>query len=938
MKKILFTDFVNFKTEEFAVSVGSVSYKREAITLCSGEKLYFELEVEKDDLILEIEELHRKTDSVFSYSVECDNQAIYFRSYEPCADALNGCFIHLPESAQGKKINLTINVEYGKVHLSAAYLHSNEIFENCEEMLAGFFTPPFKADNMQVTIDAVNELKRTVTKESQMLPTAAFEIPYMNRTDREITDLVNYWLNVALKTETPLFINLNTWWGGTPGGPDGKGGHFTDAEYQQISFNPETEKYSLTVPNMWSNTPWLTMNNPVLNNARKHRLAAVVRLLQRLIAKFFLDNKPFNVRIFLDNEPAYWAAFAYGGDADSGGDFSAFLLDDAKKDGVKFKKGESLEDYHRKWLLKNMNRYIDSLAKVCNEQLNHEPIIYKNGKQINFNSYISQNVYTHVFPFACYPYMNPQNPQWETHVTPYAKLGIESSTVEDSRILDYAVRVGSFANINSERACMHDYSVFLQDYSYGADACMIFNYRKGDANEVNAEGIKFHNSLISERDFPVPVETVDVFKEGLSNSSVIEFENMNVYSYRNRRVFRPENIGIGKILFNVGKAKQYGELLTVELWHFCHSKTGGIKLSVGKSKTDFKAYSYLSEHSNEGSPVTVDISLEGFDREDDVFVLLEIEAKTFEADWCELNYIWFMRFMRRHSMRAGHINGYKFTALQNRSLNRMLAKRADENKNFAYKFSDTYLIEGSGFIREEIECIAEYPVFIKTTENDSGLILSVIGESKGSITLKKSSATEIALNSWKIEKSNTDCVLEIKTKIFEKNIIGNYCGTVNGLVRISNHKCLERDWQPCEEIPLCDGAVIRLKNGDLDFVETEIINIPKGADVYAECSENGIISADFTVNILTGTVEDYKAVTLYPETKNATLIIKNKNEIYTFSIGRECLLNYEGAPHQSICGCPEGDPKFKNGSKVTVKYSNSGLADAIPRALEIKQI
>jgi len=334
----------------------------------------------------------------------------------------------------------------------------------------------------------------------------------------------------------------------------------------------------------------------------------------------------------------------------------------------------------------------------------------------------------------------------------------------------------------------------------------------------------------------------------------------------------------------------------------------------------------------------VDISLEGFDREDDVFVLLEIEAKTFEADWCELNYIWFMRFMRRHSMRAGHINGYKFTALQNRSLNRMLAKRADENKNFAYKFSDTYLIEGSGFIREEIECIAEYPVFIKTTENDSGLILSVIGESKGSITLKKSSATEIALNSWKIEKSNTDCVLEIKTKIFEKNIIGNYCGTVNGLVRISNHKCLERDWQPCEEIPLCDGAVIRLKNGDLDFVETEIINIPKGADVYAECSENGIISADFTVNILTGTVEDYKAVTLYPETKNATLIIKNKNEIYTFSIGRECLLNYEGAPHQSICGCPEGDPKFKNGSKVTVKYSNSGLADAIPRALEIKQI
>ena len=67
--------------------------------------------------------------------------------------------------------------------------------------------------------------------------------------------------------------------------PDGTGGHFGDVRYQQIGYSRfdtyddpglkafmdaespgiYSKHYGLTVPNMWSNTPWLTMNNDRLD-------------------------------------------------------------------------------------------------------------------------------------------------------------------------------------------------------------------------------------------------------------------------------------------------------------------------------------------------------------------------------------------------------------------------------------------------------------------------------------------------------------------------------------------------------------------------------------------------------------------------------------------------------------------------------------------------
>lgn len=936
MKKKVFAKQKNAEAIEMTVSVGSVCYKENAVIIHSGETLSFTLTPDADECILELEELHRRTQGVFAYSVEVNSKMVYFRSYEPCADAPNGCFILLPDEALNAKADIVVRVEYGEIALKSARLHSKRLLDTAEEkMLAGFFTPPYKPSQREITVGAVKKLSEVFERKTHMRTMAAFEIPYMNRTDREITEQFEYWLSVAEETRTPLFVNLNSWWGGTPGGPDGKGGYFGDIEYQQVCFDPVTNQYNLSVPNMWSNTPWLTMNHPVLNEARKKRLAAVVQLIQRLLALHSLEEPLVDVRIFLDNEPAYWASFAYGGDPDSGGDFSPFVRRAALLDGVELPMCTPLQDEHRKWLLDNMNRYIDSLAAVCSEQQKHEPITVKNGKQINSNNTASK-VYTHVFPFACYPYMDMQYPQWETHVTPHARLGIESSTPEDTRILDYAVRMGSFGNINSERACMHDYEVFIQDYIYGADACMIFNYRDGDAETVADLDDRLKGMTVRERDFPIPMQTFDVFKSGLEFPSVIKTENMAVCGYRNRRVWRPETVGTGRVLIKAGKALDYGACLTVELWAFSHAKTGSIALSVGSTPDAKRRSVYVPEHGNEGSPIYVDIPLDDFSADDTVWLLLEIRADTFEEDWCKLNYIWKMRLMRRHTLCSGHINGFCFTAESLRRLNRMVSARADMQKSTASVASDTYLIEGFATLGETgIRCITKTPVFVKLTVNEKNVELYAKAPSGTCFTLVNTKASSIGVNRWRLETDESDAVLTIKAEPLPERVVGRYGGCACGRLKIFDHNADMRGWQPCEEINFSKNTIFRLKIADAPFEEVDISQIPSGSDVVAICSEKEVVSADFKINIISGVVSEYSPACIYPEHKNTTVTVETKDGIRTFTIGRDCRLSYEGAPHQSISGCVNADPKFKVGQRITVQYSESGFDAVLPRAIEI---
>ena len=866
---------------ERSVSVGSVFYKAETLRLAAGEEISLSAELYKSSII-EIEEIHSRNDAVFAYSVFCKTEngeeEIYFRSYEPSADAPNGFFIRLPEMKENKKAELIFKCETGNVYFHKLYIHDYfELSEISANMLLGFFSPKIYWGDTDKSVAEVNRLLQPLRNNRFVKPAISFEIPYMNRSDREIIQSLEEQLEISYRTDAPLFVNLNSWWAGTPGGPDSKGGYFGDIEYQQVAFDPKTGRYDLTVPNMWSNTPWLTMNNPRLNKARRERLRHTVKLINKISAEKSAERTQPSVNVFLDNEPTYWAAFAYGGSPDAGGDFSPFLISDASSDGVPFEKGKALTNVQREWLLKNMNRYIDDLAFTCREESDKALKTSENGGGLS-----GDKIYTHVFPFTGYPYMDVKHPQWETHITPFAKLGIESSTTEEARIFDYISRLGGFGNINAERACIRNFDFTLQNYIYGADISMIFNYRSGDPQSVAEFTRNWDKLKIKERDYPVPIIDIDVFKDGMSNPAVVKSENAAVFGYRNRRVIRPVTEGTGRLLINAGKKSRYGNVLTVELWAFSHRDNGGISLSAGKTPECADIAVYAPQHPNEGSPMFIDMDLSGLTDTDTVWLSVEITDKTFDRDWSLINYIWHIRLMKRHKKISGHTNGFTFGATELRKLNMLSEQRADE------------------LLRSPKSSVLE-TAYAEKSRKAEGAAAAVIPEPENSASVK-----------------------------------GRFNGISGNYIRIMNADPKSCNWQPYTEFKLSDICEFRLKKNSDECYKTITPNeIPYGCFAEVACTPEKTYRVDLTAFEIEGEITEVSVYALTEEPKNTEISVKKGNEIFRVSVGRECRLMYDGAPNVSISGCKYADPSLKAGRRVLIRYIPSEFPNVLPRAVYI---
>lgn len=671
MEKYFFVDNSVNSGTKINCKTGSVLKEYNVISLSSGETVSITLNNLSNDTILCVNEVHTRLGGVFAYSIHLtdeDGEEIYFRDYEQSANAANGYFIRLPH--YDNKITLCFVGEYGEALLeSVTVLRESELSH--DKMTVSFFTPKLHSD-IQKTVSEVSEFCKNIERTERFKTAISFEMLYMNRSDRQITEQLKKWITVAKKCNVSLIVNLNSWWSGTPAFSDGLGGRFTDFEYQQVTYDRRKKEYDFSVPNMWANMPWLTMNNTHLNNARNERLHNVYALVMK-IAK---DASFKNIDVFLDNEPAYWALFAYGGDADSGGDFSSWVREDALKDGVVFKDYEPLNNNNRRWLLDNMNRYITELAKSCDDN----------------------KVYTHVFPFAGYPYMDTKHSQWETHITPYSRLGVESSTWEDERIYDYAVRFGRFGNINAERACIHNFDFIKQNYIYGLNISQIFNFVDTDASDVLKKEKELDGMKVQPCDYPIPVLRLDAFNNTLDFDFITEKENIGIYDYRNRRGIRPNNEGKGKFTIDLGETEKYGKKLVIELWAFCDKNNGGITLTVSNNKGTEEIIE-MPEYCNEGKPYYISISLDSYNKNDCLNISFEIENNDFGSDWCKQNYIWDLRVLKPHRTVAGHTNGYLFSADEMRALNRIFGEKDDcLIKKFKYNKIDNSNIEVGGFL------------------------------------------------------------------------------------------------------------------------------------------------------------------------------------------------------------------------------------------------
>jgi hypothetical protein len=238
--------------------------------------------------------------------------------------------------------------------------------------------------------------------------------------------------HLAEATSIPLRIAFQFHWAGLPAGvSDGAGGTFTDLPYQQITFDSDDHvddpglaalmgdrydvRYGLSVPNRWSNTPWLTFNHPRLNQLRRIRLTQALSAWkaarERLVAAGKGNLLP--PELSTGEETVYWAKGVddskytelNGGKprANLMGDFNPFVVTDALKEGVNLDPRDGLNVQERSWLHLNLARQQQRIIDWMFEALPSDSVQIITHTPRYSSDLVRRNLYTEPYAMPLFP-------------------------------------------------------------------------------------------------------------------------------------------------------------------------------------------------------------------------------------------------------------------------------------------------------------------------------------------------------------------------------------------------------------------------------------------------------------------------------------------------------------------------------------------------------
>lgn len=193
------------------------------------------------------------------------------------------------------------------------------------------------------------------------------EVPFASRNRDALKKRIEDFAAAVAQAGWPAVPIPISWWSGTPPEVSER------LDFQQVCYSrtdtlDEGEglrkllgdrwriEYGLTTPNVWSNTPWATMNSADLNRLRKERLDDIMPFLREKLG-------PRALAYITENEPMYWAGMFPDGKypvkrEDLLADFNPGTVADAARDGVTLDPADGLDMSERWWLFRNLNRYL----------------------------------------------------------------------------------------------------------------------------------------------------------------------------------------------------------------------------------------------------------------------------------------------------------------------------------------------------------------------------------------------------------------------------------------------------------------------------------------------------------------------------------------------------------------------------------------------------
>lgn len=240
---------------------------------------------------------------------------------------------------------------------------------------------------------------------------------------------------LAVETGIPLRIAFQIHWGGVPVGvPDSAGVKFSDPPYQMVTYDPADQTddpglaallgdrydrhFGLSVPNIWSDTPWLTFNNPRLNRWRRGRLNDVLAAWHAARERLRGGGKErlLPPQISTGEETVYWAKGVDDGKYTTlnGGiprsnlmaDFNPTAVADALRDGVVLDPRDGLGRPERWWLHQNLARWQQKLVNWMMDASPPDAVRIRGGRPEYSTDLVRRNVFTEPYALPLYPMLD----------------------------------------------------------------------------------------------------------------------------------------------------------------------------------------------------------------------------------------------------------------------------------------------------------------------------------------------------------------------------------------------------------------------------------------------------------------------------------------------------------------------------------------------------
>lgn len=646
--------------------------------------------------LLDIEEIHLRQDVALCYSVFVNGTELFARTYEPIADGPNHAFFDIPADVVGDSGSITVRI----VNRSDEEVRFRRIWAVSDpEGMAQQQGISKKMDVVLMLNQMPNNLNYTYLKslvesyqcQGMYNVGLCWEINHI-QWGKEKTELyLNNVIMASLQTGATLYLGINSWWGGTPAGPDGLGGMWQDVPYQQITWDPTNSdgrgNWQLSSPNEFSNTPWLSMNNDHYNAVRVQRIKETVEFIQLRTAELALagQNLPA-IHLYTENEPyywpIYWKQYEFGKNPNGVGDFSPWVIEDAEKDGIALNPGDGLSEEEALWMYRNLNTYISEVGNAMAEGLGHNYITVKDGIISYPTEQIVSDAYSHTPIHAIYPNWDENQRAWENHVLDSIHFGGEWSIYQEKdavRALDYLIAYGSFANINAERAGFpggfnsKDFRVLSQCYAFGLEGVIIYNVL-ADSDQQNVIGVsKEENTLMEVRDYRSAPSFESDFSKRTAfsvNKNLIQISGLR---WDNTAVIPNTDEG-GSLTYRIGSAANYAGGLQVDVTGTFAAEGGKLEVLAGKSEADLRSVGVFDDVNQ---AVVIDPSV--YTGSEDIYVQVRVYGD--DLTNAQISSLSIAKVSIGYpSIGNGPIDGSVYTYAQHRVRSQIIAARADAER------------------------------------------------------------------------------------------------------------------------------------------------------------------------------------------------------------------------------------------------------------------